>query len=82
MAHGRIAMAKLWDMLNKKKIDMKDKPQCNQQMFRAFKNVIFRRFKRTLDKDKVLSYVKTYMSVYSLNNDQINEINGIINNLK
>lgn len=61
---------------------MKDKPQCNQQMFRAFKNVIFKRFKRTLDKDKVLSYVKTYMSVYSLNNDQINEINGIINNLK
>lgn len=61
---------------------MKDKPQCNQQMFQAFKNVIFKRFKRTLDKDKVLSYVKTYMSVYSLNNDQINEINGIINNLK
>lgn len=61
---------------------MKDKPQCNQQMFRAFKNVIFRRFKRTLDKDKVLSYVKTYMSAYSLNNDQINEINGIINSLK
>lgn len=60
---------------------MKDKPQCNQQMFQAFKNVIFRRFKRTLDKDKVLSYVKTYMSVYSLNNDQINEINGIINKI-
>lgn len=60
---------------------MKDKPQCNQQMFQVFKNVIFRRFKRTLDKDKVLSYVKTYMSVYSLNNDQINEINGIINKI-
>lgn len=29
--------------------------QCNQSMFSAFKNVIFRRYKRTLDKNKELT---------------------------
>lgn len=29
--------------------------QCNQLMFSAFKNVIFMRYKRTLDKNKVIT---------------------------
>lgn len=56
--------------------------QCNQVMFSAFKNVIYKRYKRTLDKNKVMCYIDTYLSKYDLNNAQKEELNNIINKLK
>lgn len=56
--------------------------QCNQTMFGAFKNVILSRFKRTLDKSKVIDYINKYRGRYSLNDSQNKEIENIINTLK
>lgn len=55
--------------------------QCNQVMFSAFKNVIFRRYKRTLNKSKVIDYINTYRGRYALNNSQNEEIENIIKKL-
>lgn len=56
--------------------------QCNQSMFSAFKNVIFMRYKRTLEKNKVIDYINTYRDRYTLNDSQNKEIESIINKLK
>lgn len=55
--------------------------QCNQSMFSAFKNVILKRYKRTLDKSKVIDYINTYRGRYTLNDSQNEEIENIINKL-
>lgn len=55
--------------------------QCNNAMFSAFKNVIFSRYKRTLDKNKVIDYINTYRDRYALNDSQNEEIENIINKL-
>lgn len=52
--------------------------QCNQAMFSAFKNVILKRYKRTLDKNKVIDYINTYRGRYALNDSQNEEIENII----
>lgn len=56
--------------------------QCNQVMFSAFKNVIYKRYKRTLDKNKVIDYINEYRGRYALNDSQNEEIESIINKLK
>ena len=54
---------------------------CNEMMFRSFKNVIFRRFKRTLDKERVIDYINKYRGRYALNDSQNKEIENIIDKL-
>lgn len=57
----------------------RDNHKCNQSMFSAFKNVILKRYKRTLDKNKVIDYINTYRGRYALNDSQNKEIENIIN---
>lgn len=59
---------------------MKQTP-CNEMMFRSFKNVIFSRFKRTLDKERVIDYINKYRGRYALNDSQNKEIENIIDKL-
>jgi hypothetical protein len=60
---------------------MEHKAPCNEMMFRSFKNVIFSRFKRTLDKERVIDYINKYRGRYALNDSQSKEIEIIIDNL-
>ena len=60
---------------------MEHKAPCNEMMFRSFKNVIFSRFKRTLDKERVIDYINKYRGRYALNDSQNKEIDNIIDNL-
>lgn len=60
---------------------MEHKAPCNEVMFRSFKNVIFSRFKRTLDKERVIDYINKYRGRYVLNDSQNEEIKNIIDNL-
>lgn len=50
-------------------------------MFSAFKNVIIKRYKRTLDKNKVIDYINKYRGRYALNDSQNKEIENIIDKL-
>lgn len=59
---------------------MKQTP-CNEIMFKSFKNVIFSRFKRTLNKERVIDYINAYRGRYALNNSQNKEMENIIDNL-
>lgn len=54
---------------------------CNEMMFRSFKNVIFSRFKRTLNKVRVIDYINKYRGRYALNDSQNKEIENIIDKL-
>lgn len=60
---------------------MEYKAPCNEMMFRSLKNVIFSRFKRTLDKVRVIDYINAYRGRYALNNSQNKEIENIIDKL-
>lgn len=60
---------------------MEYKAPCNEVMFRLFKNVIFSRFKRTLDKRIVIDYINKYRGRYALNGSQNKEIENIIDKL-
>ena len=60
---------------------MEYKAPCNEMMFRSFKNVIFSRFKRTLNKGIIIDYINKYRGRYALNDSQNQEIEIIIDKL-
>jgi hypothetical protein len=60
---------------------MEYKTPCNEMMFKSFKNVIFSRFKRTLNKERVIDYINKYRGRYALNDSQNKEIENIIDKL-
>lgn len=61
---------------------MEYKTPCNEIMFRSFKNVIFSRFKRTLDKIRVIDYINTYRGRYALNDSQNKKLKTLLINFK
>jgi hypothetical protein len=60
---------------------MEYKAPCNEVMFKSFKNVIFSRFKRALNKERVIDYINKYRGRYALNDSQSKEIEIIIDKL-
>ena len=60
---------------------MEHKTPCNEMMFRSFKNVIFSRFKRALNKEIIIDYINKYRGRYALNDSQNKEIENIIDKL-